>query len=86
MANHKSSAKRARQNIKRYQHNKQIKSKVRTFEKNLLTAISSGNKPEASQLFVTLNSAIDKAAQKGVYHAKSAARKISRLSQRVQKI
>ena len=86
MANHKSSTKRAHQNLKRGQHNKQIKSKIRTFEKKLLAAISSGDKPEASQLFLTFNSAIDKAAQKGIYHANNAARKISRLSQKVQKI
>ena len=86
MANHKSAKKRARQDIKRRHRNKQTKSTVRTFEKQLTTAISSKDKDKASQLLTTFTRAIDKASQKGVYHAKNAARKISRLSKRVHSI
>ena len=86
MANHKSAAKRAQQGLNRYQRNKQTKSRVRTFEKKLVTAISSGDKNEAGQLLTAFTRAMSKAAQKGIYHANNAARKISRLSKRVESI
>ena len=86
MANHKSARKRARQSTKCHERNKRTKSAIRTFEKRLLTAISSGDKNSSSQLLITFNRAIDKASQKGIYHAKNAARKISRLSKKVQEI
>lgn len=86
MANHKSAKKRARRDIKRRDRNKQTISAIRTFEKKLIAAISSSDKNGASQLLITFSGAIDKATQKGIYHTNKAARKISRLSKRVQSI
>ena len=86
MANHKSAKKRARQDLTRHGRNKQTKSAVRTFEKKLDAAILSQDKKKATDLLVTFIRAMGKAAQKGVYHAKNASRKISRLSKKVQQI
>ena len=42
MANSAASKKRARQAVKRNQHNSQIRAKVRTFVKKVVSAISAG--------------------------------------------
>ena len=47
MANSASSKKRAKQAIKRNQHNSQIRAKVRTFIKKVTYALEAGNKKEA---------------------------------------
>ena len=80
MANHKSAAKRARQSVKRKNHNLGIKSATRTIEKRLRLAISDKKVDDAKKLLVDFSSSIDKATQKGIYHANKAARSVSRLS------
>ena len=86
MANHKSAAKRARQEIKRTARNGRIKSTIRTFEKKLRAAITQKDKGTAENLLVTFTSQVDKAATKGIFHARTAARKISRISTQVNGI
>lgn len=83
MANHKSAAKRARQDEKKRARNLSIKKTVRTFEKKLRTAITDKKAGEAESALKLFVSKMDKAAQKGVYHSKTAARKISRLASQV---
>ena len=80
MATHKSSEKRARQDIKKSANNQKTLSGVRTAEKKLRTAISAKDAKGAADLLKVYASKIDKAASKGVVHAKTASRKISRLS------
>jgi small subunit ribosomal protein S20 len=86
MAVHKSTIKRARQNKKRYVYNRAIKSAVKTGIKNLLAAIESKNnetvQPQLKKVIVSIN----KAATKGVMHKKTASRRISRLTKRVNKL
>ncbi len=62
------------------------KAAVRTWEKKLRAAIAGGDKQGAQTLLSTYMSKIGKAAAKGIIHARTAARKISRLSQRVSKM
>ncbi|MCB0419362.1 MAG: 30S ribosomal protein S20 [Bdellovibrionales bacterium] len=83
MANHKSAAKRARQNIKISERNSQRRSTVRTAEKSLLTALANNKVEEAQKLLTAYSSKMNKAANKGLYHANTAARKISRLAKKV---
>ncbi len=85
MANHKSAAKRARQSVKRNQRNTTALSSVRTFERKLRTAIASGDKKGAQEALRAYMSKVSKAATKGVLHAKTAARKLSRLSEQTAK-
>jgi small subunit ribosomal protein S20 len=86
MAVHKSTIKRARQNKKRYIYNRAIKSVVKTGIKNLLAALESKNnetvQPQLKKVIVSIN----KAATKGVMHKKTASRRISRLTKRVNKL
>jgi small subunit ribosomal protein S20 len=59
------------------------KNTVRTFEKKLRAAIASKDKAAAQTLLLETASKIDKAATKGVFHRRTASRKISRLSAQV---
>ena len=80
MANHKSALKRARQSEIRRMRNKSYRTKVNNVTKQLrLSGSESSGETIAAKLNVA-KSAIDIAAQKGVIHKKTAARKISRLS------
>ena len=77
MANHKSAAKRARQSLKIRARNLSTKRAVRTVEKQLRDAITDKKGEDAQKLLTAFSSKIGKAARKGVYHAKTASRKIS---------
>lgn len=86
MANIKSAAKKARQAIVRRDRNHQTKKTVRTTEKKIRSAITAGTKKEElTNLLQKYSSLISKAAQKGVYHKNTAARKISRLATLISK-
>jgi len=86
MARHKSTEKRARQNKKRYLCNKAIKSSMKTRIKKLLAALETKNKeavyPELKKVITSIN----RAASKGVLHKKTASRRISRLTKRVNRL
>lgn len=84
MANHKSAAKRARQTIRRNGVNTRRKSTVRTSEKGLLKALTDKNVKDLPQLLKDFTSEMMKAASKGVLKRETVARKIGRLSTRVQ--
>ena len=82
MANHKSALKRAKQNVIRRERNKSIKTRVKNVTKTVLAS-------EADTVDANLKSAqsaIDKAAKKGVLHSRTAARKISRLNKAAKNI
>lgn len=79
MANIKSSAKRARQNLKRRARNRYYRTTARTYIKKARTEIE-GNELEEAQESVRLAvKSLDKAAQKGIIHRNNAARRKSRL-------
>ena len=84
MANIKSAIKRARQNIKLRQHNASARSMYRTYIKNVLKAIETGDKEVARAAFLKAQSVVDKAAGKNLLHKNKASRIKSRLSARVK--
>lgn len=84
MANIKSAIKRARQNIKLRQHNASARSMYRTYIKNVLKAVQSGNLENARTAYVAAQKVIDKAVSKGLIHQNKAARLKSRLNTRVK--
>ena len=86
MANIKSQKKRNRQTEKRYARNKAIRSELKTREKNVMAAVEAGNTEEAEELLRIAQKQIDKAVTKGVLHAKTAARRKSRLTRRVHSV
>ena len=81
MANHKSAKKRAKQSQVRRMRNKSVKTALKTLEKKLRTAKEAGE--DAKDLMRQTQSAVHKAAKKGIIHKKTASRKISRLSKLV---
>ena len=84
MANIKSAIKRARQNIKIRRHNASARSMYRTYIKNVLKAVDTGDKEAAQTAFAKAQPVIDKAANKGLVHKNKASRIKSRLSARVK--
>lgn len=79
MANHKSAAKRAKQNEIRRIRNKSTRSAMNTAVKKVVLAKESGA-DNTAELFNAAKSVIAKAAKKGVLHKNTAARKTSRLA------
>ncbi|MBW2406510.1 MAG: 30S ribosomal protein S20 [Deltaproteobacteria bacterium] len=86
MANHKSALKRARQNEQRRLRNKSLKTRVKNIVRDVRLSVNESSKEDARNKLDMAKSNIDRAAQKGVIHKKTAARKISRLSKLVNTI
>ena len=86
MANHKSAIKRNKQNAIRNARNTHIRSTMRTFVKQVRTAVAEGDTENAKAALDKAVPFIDKAASKGVIHKATASRKISRLSKLVNTI
>ncbi len=83
MANSPSAKKRARQNDRRADVNKSRRSRVRTFIRNVEEAITSGDKSVALEALKAAQPEIMRGANKGILHANTASRKVSRLHNRV---
>ena len=86
MANIKSAKKRILVSKKREMRNKSIKSEVKTVVKKVEAAIAAGDQAAAKDALQVAISKISKAANKGIYHKNTAARKISRLTVAVNKM
>jgi len=86
LANHKSALKRARQNDIRRLRNKSVRTRVKSIVKDLRLSVSEDSKEAALKKLDIAKTNIDRAAQKGVIHKKTASRKISRLSKLVNTI
>jgi small subunit ribosomal protein S20 len=78
LANHKSAKKRAKQSQVRRLRNRSVKTSLKNLEKNLKAAKEAGSDSK-DELMRKTQSALHKAAKKGVLHKKTASRKISRL-------
>ena len=87
MANHKSALKRMRQNAKRRAYNRSYRSRARTFVKKARTAIETSKTPQtAIEATRAALSELDRIASKGIIHKRNAARRKSRLMQRLNKM
>ncbi len=84
MANHKSAIKRNIQNAKRRMRNRMVKTRIKTAVKSVQTAQQNGN--DAAAELNAAQAIIDKAAKKGVIHKRTASRKISRLTRRINRM
>ena len=80
MANHKSSEKRAKQDIKKNLMNKINESKAKTAVKKVRDAVVAGDKTLAADTFKAAQAELRKLAKNGVIKANAAARKTSRLA------
>jgi small subunit ribosomal protein S20 len=84
VANIKSQIKRNRQNVKRNERNKAVRSELKTRIKRAIGAAEQGeeNAADAARLAVKR---LDKAASKGIIHKNAAARRKSRLQKRLNR-
>jgi small subunit ribosomal protein S20 len=84
MANrHPSAIKRARQNVKRNARNTSLRSSLRTAVKKVLVAVEDDDITVAQEELPQAIRALGKATTKGIVHKNYAARKISRLTRKV---
>jgi len=86
VANHKSAKKRAKQTIVRTDRNKAKKSEARSIIKKIRLAISEKNKDVAKALLPTVQGIIAKLAKAGILKTNNAARRVSRLTEQVNRI
>ncbi len=86
MANHKSALKRDRQNKKRQLRNKSRKTRIKNLVKAIESAIAENSPEKAREQLKLAQKIIDRTASKGTIHRRTAARKISLLSRKVNKL
>jgi small subunit ribosomal protein S20 len=72
-----------RQTIKRHQHNRELRSKLRTSLKSIRQALSAGDKTTAKGMLGATFSVVDKMAAKGIIHDNAAGRYKSRLAKKL---
>ena len=85
MANHKSALKRNRQSLVRRDRNRANRTKVKSAVKKIDAAIEVESVEQDQEALVAAVPIIERAAVKGAFHKKTASRKVSRLTQRVNK-
>ena len=83
MANTHSAKKAVRKIERRADVNRSRRSQMRTYVRKVEEAIAAGDRGAAAAALRAAQSLVMRAAQKGIVHAKAAARKVSRLSRRV---
>lgn len=83
MANIKSQIKRNKQNEKRHNRNKAVKSDLKTAVRKFREAFATGDKDAAEALGRDARRKLDKAASKGVIHKNQAANRKSSISKQV---
>ena len=83
MATHKSALKRSKQSKEKRLRNRNVKSNLKTTIKTVTAAIEEKDQKKAQEVLSQVTPVINKAASKGVIHKKNAARKISRLTRKV---
>jgi len=84
VANHVSSLKRARQDLKKRALNRTQRSTMRTAIKKVEAAVASGDKDAANVALKAAVSLIDRAGGKALIHARQASRRVSRLNASVK--
>jgi small subunit ribosomal protein S20 len=86
VANIKSQIKRIKQNEKRRQRNKSVKSSLKTAIRKFREAADTGDKETATVALRAASRALDKAASKGVIHKNQAANKKSAMALRADSL
>ncbi|OQX15052.1 MAG: 30S ribosomal protein S20 [Desulfobulbaceae bacterium A2] len=86
MANHKSAIKRDKQNKVRRLRNRMNKSTMKTAVRGLEEVMAGGDQAQTLETLRKVTSVISKTATKGAINKKTAARKVSRLTRRVNKL
>ena len=85
MASHDSALKAHRQNIKRREHNRALRTRLRSALRDIRAAIDGGDPATIKDSLRQTISLVDKMAGKGLIHRNTAGRYKSRLASRVAK-
>lgn len=85
MASHESALKAHRQNLKRREHNRQLRTRLRSALRDIRAAIDTNDPAQVKDALRQTISLVDKLAGKGLIHRNTAARYKSRLAGRVAK-
>ena len=83
MANTPQAKKRIRRNARRTTINRTRVSRIRTFVKQVESALEAGDKDQALEAIRKVQPELLRGVAKGVIHKNTAARKISRLTRRI---
>jgi small subunit ribosomal protein S20 len=86
MANNMQQKKRIRQDRRRSERNRSIRSELRTRSRRVLAAAEDGDAAGAEEMLRIAQKRIDVAASKGVLHKRTAARRKARLTHRVNSL
>jgi small subunit ribosomal protein S20 len=84
MANTTSAKKATRKIARRTAVNRNNRSRMRTFVKKVEEAIAKGDKAAATEAFKVAEPILARSAQKGIVHANTASRKVSRLAHAIK--
>jgi small subunit ribosomal protein S20 len=84
MANTTSAKKATRKIARRTAVNTARRSRVRTYVRQVEEALAAGDAAKAKEAFIAAEPELARAASKGVVHANTASRKVSRLAARVK--
>ncbi len=84
MANHDSAKKAYRQTVTRTLQNKSRMSRIKTFIKKVLAAVTAGSKTEAEATFKIAQSEIMCGVKKNIIKLNTASRKVSQLASKVK--
>jgi small subunit ribosomal protein S20 len=85
VASHDSALKAHRQNVQRREHNRQMRSRLRSALRDIRAAIEGGDPAQVKDALRNTISLVDKMAGKGIIHRNAAGRYKSRLASRVTK-
>jgi small subunit ribosomal protein S20 len=85
VASHESALKAHRQNVKRREHNRQLRTRLRSALRDIRAAIDTNDPGQVKDALRQTISLVDKLAGKGLIHRNTAARYKSRLAGRLGK-
>ncbi len=83
MANHKQTAKRARQTVVKTERNRFYKTRIKNVTKSVVSAIEANDKEAAVAAMKTANKYLHHCVSKNILKLGTASRKVSRLQQRI---
>ncbi len=86
MANHESAKKAYRQTVKRTLQNKSRMSRMKTYIKKVLAAVTAGSVTEAESMFKVAQAEIMRAVKKNILKLNTASRKVSGLAHKVKSL
>jgi small subunit ribosomal protein S20 len=86
MANHKQTAKRAKQALKRNARNRALTSKTKTYIKKLMAAVEAKDLELATKLLPLTVKQLMQAQAKGLFHKNTMSHKVSQMQKAVNSI